>query len=131
MKLLRVLLIVYALLIPYLSLAECPSGVTKLKLEDLAPCNGYFMSDAVEKRVREDHNKVTQERDKYKKALELSDLQLTKSQQQVVLWEAEAKRQAETVQKTKSSIQYGVLLGFGVALATIVVTGYALKAAGR
>ena len=124
-------LLILVMFYPVVTVGKCPQVGQKIRLKDLAPCDGYFFSESAEKKMRESHYKTTQEKDKYKKLLELKDLQIGITEAKVGLWEKEADRQATALQKTKNDMKYGVLIGFGVGLVTILVTGYAMKAVGR
>jgi hypothetical protein len=104
-----------------LTLADCPK-YQRVNSGTPAPCDGVFFNNQAEQKLANDRAKL--ERD-----LSLTELQVQNRDQKALIWEAEAKRQADLRKDMEWDYKKGMFVGIAGSILMFFVTSAAIKAA--
>jgi hypothetical protein len=105
---------------------SCPE-VKEIKKGYVTECDGVFFNTEKEARIREDHSILVQTNDNLNQQLTLRELQLEVKDEEIAIWEREAKSQAKARERMEGDFRKGVLIGVGGTILTFILTSIVIK----
>ena len=126
MKKILLILLTFTLINPAFSQGPKPCPKTKeVEAGDSIPCEGVFFNEKAANKLR----KKEKEREKLKRDLKLTELQVKNRNEKARVWENEAKRQRELREGEQWAHTKGLLLGIAGTVLMFFVTSEAIERA--